>query len=232
MKANSLKRRQFLQRASGALGVLSLGEALNFSSAAAAESASALDAKAKEALDNILKELEPQGKAYLTVPRKDGQFLNLLVKLARAQNVLEIGTSIGTAAIWLSLGLEETGGKLTTLEILEDRVQKAKANVAKAGLAHRVAFKQGDAHQIVPTLEGPFDMIFLNADKEGQVDYFNKLYPKKLTPGGLLFCHNAIRSREKLQEYLDLVSKHPDFDTVIVSATMNDGFALSYRHKK
>jgi len=232
MKTNSLKRRQFLHQAGGALGVISLGQALAFPSARAAESTAELEKKAKAELEKIMKEMEAQGKGYLAVPRKDGQFLNWLVKVARAQNVLEIGTSIGFSAIWISSGLEETGGKLTTIEILEERVQKAKENVAKAGLTHRVTFKQGDAHQIVPALEGPFDMIFFDADKEGQADYFNKLYPKKLAPGGLLLCHNAIRSRGQMQDYLDLVTKHPDFDTVIVSATMDDGFALSYRHKK
>jgi caffeoyl-CoA O-methyltransferase len=232
MKTNSLKRRQFLQKTGGALGVMSMGQALTFRSAEAAESMAEVEKKAKEELEKIMKEMEAQGKGYLAVPRKDGQFLNFLVKVARAQNVLEIGTSIGFSAIWMGAGLEETGGKLTTIEILEERVQKAKENVGKAGLTHRVNFKQGDAHQIVTTLEGSFDMIFLDADKEGQAEYFKKLHPNKLAPGGLLLCHNAIRSRDQMKEYLDLVSKHPDFDTVIISATMDDGFALSYRHKK
>jgi caffeoyl-CoA O-methyltransferase len=84
---------------------------------------------------------------------------------------------------------------------------------------------------VVPTLDGPFDFVFLDADKEGQADYFNKLFPKKLTHGALLVSHNAIRHRENMKEYLDLVENHSELDTVILSLTMEDGFAVSYRHR-
>lgn len=73
--------------------------------------------------------------------------------------------------------------------------------------------------------------MFLDADKEGQVDYFRKLYPDKLAPGGILAAHNAIRQAGAMREYLDLVRRHPDFDSVTVSATMEDGFCLSYRRR-
>jgi hypothetical protein len=62
----------------------------------------------------------------------------------------------------------------------------AKKHVGQAGLLPRVTFKEGDAHQVLAALEGPFDFVLLTADKGGQVDYFNKLFPKKLLPGGLL----------------------------------------------
>lgn len=224
MRMTTCRRRQFLT--AGAMSAFSFAQ--GFTNAAEALP----DNKAKEVLEEISKELEPLGKGYLSVPPKDGQFLNLLVKITRAQNILEIGTSLGTSAIWIALGLEETGGKLTTIEILEDRVQAARDNLAKAGLAHRVTLKQGNAHEIVPTLEGPYDIVFLDADKDGQLDYFNKLYSKKLSPGGIFITQNAIRMREQLQEYLAMIGKHPDFDTVILSASMDDGFALSYRHRK
>ncbi|HZO84174.1 MAG TPA: class I SAM-dependent methyltransferase, partial [Verrucomicrobiae bacterium] len=109
-------------------------------------------------------ELEAKGPKFLSVPRKDGEFLNLLVKATRAKNVLEIGTSHGYSAIWMGQGLEETGGHMTTVEILPERVKLAKEHVARAGLSHRVTFKEGDAHEVVPTLEGPFDFVFLDAD--------------------------------------------------------------------
>jgi predicted O-methyltransferase YrrM len=78
----------------------------------------------------------------------------------------------------------------------------------------------------------PYDMVFLDADKEGQLDYFGKLYPKKLPPGGVLVAQNAIRMREPLKDYLDMIGQHPDFDTVIANAGAEDGFAVSYRHRK
>ena len=142
---------------------------------------------------------------------------------------MELGTGFGYTTIWLALGLEETGGRLTTIEILPDRAELAKKHVSQAGLSRRVTFKQGDAHAIVPTLAGPFDIAYLDADKAGQVDYFNKLFPKKLPPGSLLIAHNAILRADAMKDYLDLVRKHPAFDTLLVSATPDDAFALSYR---
>jgi caffeoyl-CoA O-methyltransferase len=185
----------------------------------------------KESLDRLLAELEAKGRQMLSVPKQDGQFLKLMVKATRARSVLEVGTSHGYSAIWISLGLEETGGKLVTIDIDPEKVRLAKANVGKAGLSERVTFHEGDAHQIVGGLEGPFDFVFLDADKDGQMDYFKKLYPNKLLPGGVIAVHNAIHSRSAMKDYLDMISRHPDFDSVTLSLTMDDGFAISYRHR-
>lgn len=182
-------------------------------------------------LEKLLPELEAKRRQNLNVPREDGRLLNLFVQMTGAKRALEVGTSNGYSAIWIALGLEATGGKLTTIEIDPQRHQEAKENLGKAGLADRVTFLLGDAHKVVRDLEGPFDFIFLDADKEGMKDYFDALFPK-LQPGGVLLCHNAIRQKKALQEYLDLVTRHPELDTVILSATMDDGFAVSRRKKK
>lgn len=181
-------------------------------------------------LEKLLAELEAKRGTYTNVPRKDGEFLNLLVKLVGAKNALEIGTSNGYSAIWITLGLEKTGGKLTTIEIDPQRVQEAKENLGKVGLASRVTFLEGDAHKVSRTLEGPFDFIFLDADKGNEMDYFNKLF-SKLQPGGVFVLHNAIRFKEQMRPYLEHVSKHPQLDTVILSLTMEDGFSLSYKKR-
>ena len=143
-----------------------------------------------------------------------------------------MGTSQGYSVLWISLGLEETGGKITTIDIALEKVKLAKANIARAGLSHRVTFLQGDAHQLLPTLEGPFDFVFLDADKEGQPDYFKKLHPKKLAAGGIIAVHNAIRMRESMKDYLDMIATHPDFDSVVLPLTMDAGFSGSYRKRK
>jgi predicted O-methyltransferase YrrM len=225
-----LDRRQFVQTTSTIAGLAALGA--GGSRAWGADAAAPATApKGSEAIEKLLAELESKRGDFLSVPRKDGQLLNLLVKALRARSVLELGTSQGYSTIWISLALEETGGKLTTVELLPDRSALAKEHLAAVGLAHRVTFKQGDAHEIVPTLDGPFDFVFCDADKEGQPDYFKKLHPKKLMPGGLIAVHNAIRSRGSMRDYFDLVTKAAEFDTVVVSATMDDGFALSYRRR-
>jgi predicted O-methyltransferase YrrM len=98
-------------------------------------------------------------------------------------------------------------------------------------LSQRITLIKGDAHAEVPRLEGPFDFVFLDADKEGQMDYFKKLYPRKLSPGAILAVHNAISQASSMRDYLDMIRKHPEFDTVVLSVTMDDGFCLSYRHR-
>ncbi len=95
---------------------------------------------------------------------------------------------------------------------------------------HRITLVRGDAHKEIPKIAGLFDLVFLDADKEGQMDYFRKLYPKKLVPGGILAVHNAIHQAGAMKDYLDMIRKHGDFDTVTLSLTMEDGFCLSRRH--
>ena len=226
-----LKRREFFKIT---------GEALGFF-AVATHVPSAIADTAKEdlrpvkrdpvQLKKLLDQMDAKGYQFWSVPRKDGEFLHFFVKATRARNVLEVGTSHGFSAIWMGLGLEEIGGRLTTIEIDKERYNLARKNVSEAGLSQRVTLIRGDAHVEVTKIEGPFDFVFLDADKEGQVDYFNKLYPKKLIPGGMIAVHNALRQADSMKDYLDMIRKHPDFDTVTVSVTMDDGFCLSYRHR-
>jgi caffeoyl-CoA O-methyltransferase len=230
MKAHrEVGRRLFLKQSSALVGLAALiGNSNSF--AAVEEPVSASQKKA-QAIEKVLEEMEKKGKEFLSVARKDGEFLQLLVKTARARNVLEIGTSHGYATIWIGRALEETGGKITTIEIMPERVQLAKTHVERAGLSQRVTFLQGDAHELVGTFDGPFDFVMLDADKERERDYFEKLFPRKLAPGCIIAAHNAIKSRDAMKDYLDRISQHPEFDTVVLSLTMDDGFAVSYRHR-
>jgi predicted O-methyltransferase YrrM len=182
-------------------------------------------------LKRLLDDMDSKGYQFWSVPRKDGEFLHLLVKATHAKNALELGTSHGFSAIWIGLGLEETDGQLTTIEIDRDRYDLARRHVNEAGLSQRVTCIKGDAHVEVAKLEGPFDFVFMDADKEGHLDYFKKLFPKKLVPGGILLVHNAIRQAHSMRDYLQMIRKHPDFDTITLSVTMDDGFCLSYRHR-
>ena len=105
-------------------------------------------------INRLLEQMEAQGNRYWSVPRKDGEFLQLLVKATRARDVLELGTSHGYSAIWMGLGLEETGGRLTTLEIDRARYELARKNMMEAELYPNVTCILGDAHLEVTKLEG------------------------------------------------------------------------------
>ena len=222
----TVRRRDFLAAAGGFLSFV-----VSTRHGAAADASPETVKRDPAKLRRLLEDMDAQGHRYWSVPRKDGEFLHFLVKATQARNVLEVGTSHGYSAIWMGLALEETGGRLTTIEIDPARHDVARKHVTEANLSQRVTLIRGDGHAEVPKLDGPFDFVFLDADKEGQVDYFHKLYPRKLVLGGVLAAHNAIRQAGSMRDYLDLVRKHPDFDTVTVSATMDDGFCLSYRRR-
>jgi len=223
-------RRVFLATAGTALGLGALGGRLR-SAAHAAEAGARPVERDPMQLQRLLRTMEAKGGDYWSVPRADGELLHFLIKATRARSVLEVGTSHGYSAVWMGLALEETGGRLTTIEIDSARHDLARRHVAQAGLSQRITLLHADAHVAIPELDGPFDFVFLDADKEGQVAYFQALYPRKLAPGGLLAVHNAIRQAAAMRDYLDLIRRHPDFDTVTVSATMDDGFCLSYRRR-
>ena len=229
--AQRLGRREFLERAGGLAGLLVLGAV---APAALPQTGNTTHSPSKTdtaRVRKLLDEMESKIGRYWSTPRKDAEFLNLMVKATRAVHVLKVGTSQGYSAIWMGLALEETGGRLTTLEIDTGRHALAQRNVREAGLAGRVTLIRGDAHREIAGLKGPFDFVFLDADKDGQMDYFKKLYPNKLAPGAIIAVHNAISEAGDMKDYTDMIRRRPDFDTVIVSTTMADGICLSYRHR-
>jgi caffeoyl-CoA O-methyltransferase len=106
--------------------------------------------------------MEAAGKTYLSVGSVEGRMLRLLTETADAKHVVEIGTSTGYSGLWFCLALQRTGGKLTTFEIDSARADLARTHFRKAG---------------VERLAAPIDVVFLDADKKGYVDYLNKLLP-------------------------------------------------------
>jgi len=221
-----MQRRDFITETSGA-GLLAL---LGGWSAAEAKAAAfpSLAPEVLAAREKVMAELE--ANLGMSVPRADGQFLNLLVHVTEAQRVLEIGTFRGYSGIWMGIGLEQTGGKLMTVEIDPRRVKEAGDNFRRAGLADRVEIIQGDGHRVAEQVEGPFDMVFLDAEKGNEVSYFEKLFPK-LRPGGFLVLHNAINYRNPMKPYLDLVAGHSELIAITLSVSPNDGMSVSFRKR-
>jgi len=159
-------------------------------------------------LDDIL-----ANQRHLNVPRHDGRLLRIMAQAMGARNVVEIGTSTGYSAIWLGLALKATGGKLTTYEIDAGRAKVARANFKSAGMAGIITLVEGDAHEEVQKHEGTIDLIFLDADKKGYVDYLEKLLPK-LRPGGLVMAHN-IDPRMADPKYMEAITTNPNLETVV-----------------
>lgn len=136
----------------------------------------------------VMAELE--ANRGMGVPRPDGQALKALVEEIGAKQAVEIGTFRGYSGLWLALGLRTTGGALTTYEIDPQTAESARRTFERAGVQDRITIVVCDAHQEVTKLSGPIDLVFIDADKEGYLDYLEKLLPK-VRKGGVIVAHNV-----------------------------------------
>ena len=162
------------------------------------------------------------------VPMADGQLLHDLVLENGYTAALEIGTSTGHSAIWIAWALSKTGGRLTTIEIDEGRYRQALENFEAAGLSDYIDARLADAHELVLNLEGPFDFVFLDADKDWYARYFDAVFPK-LEVGGCFTAHNVSgRRMGGINEFLERLENTEDLDTEIVPASRS-GMSVSYK---
>ncbi len=164
------------------------------------------------------------GDLYANVPSADGRLLRMLVESVNAKSVIEIGASTGLSGMWIAMGLQKTGGKLTTFELDPGRAASARANYKKAGVGGIVTLVEGDAHQNIRKLKEPVDVVFIDAEKEGYVDYLKTLLPL-VRPGGLILAHNS----DMVADYLRLVNSNADLDTVIY--TTGGGMAVTLKKR-
>ncbi len=148
------------------------------------------------------------------VPYQDGQVLFNLILNNNYTKALEIGTSTGHSAIWMAWALSKTGGRLITIEIDAGRYRTALENFKQAGVASLIDARLADAHQLVRQLEGPFDFIFSDADKEWYLQYFKDL-DGKLPKGGCFTAHNVNHPFGGIKEFLDYVQGLPNYLTTI-----------------
>jgi predicted O-methyltransferase YrrM len=162
----------------------------------------------------------------LNVPFVDGQTLHDLIVKNKYTSALEIGTSTGHSTIWLAWAMSKTGGKVTTLELNEQRHHQAIKNLTEAGLISFVDARLGDAHELVKQLPGPFDFVFSDADKNWLKQYFLDVTPK-LKTGGCYTTHNVIDGNSP-KDYLDFVQSNPGFQTTIDKKS-RAGIMISYK---
>ncbi len=159
----------------------------------------------------VLDRMIADREVFLEVDAENGRMLRLLAEATGAKNVVEIGTSTGYSGLWLSLGLQKTGGKLTTFEIDPTRAAQARRHFEEAGVNALVTVVLGDAHESVKRLKDPIDALFLDADKEGYKSYLQTLLPL-VRPGGLIMADNV----EMAQDYVQAVTTDPQLDTIFV----------------
>jgi predicted O-methyltransferase YrrM len=199
------------------------------SSAAAKTDSEDLDARVKKFLDS-----HDWGWGDMNVPAVDGQTLYDIILKNKYTRALEIGTSTGHSSTWIAWALSKTGGKLITIEINKRRHSEALENFEAAGLSEYIDARLGDAHTIVPALEGPFDFVFSDADKGWYKNYLIAVLPK-LEVGGCYTTHNVSmrrrgRGRGGSGDYLDYLLSLANMETTVDSS--GNGLAISYKKSK
>lgn len=175
----------------------------------------------------VLAEIKSKDQGLLAVSEEDGQFLRLMVATSGAKHALEIGGASGYSAIWIGLGLRDTGGRLTTIEYDPQRAKELAANVKRAGLSDIVTVIPGDAVQAIPKVPGTFDFVFLDAWKKDYRRFFDMVYPR-LDKWGLFIAHNVVNKRSEMGDFLDAIQKHPTLWTTIVSPS-GEGMSVSLK---
>jgi caffeoyl-CoA O-methyltransferase len=122
----------------------------------------------------------------------EGRFLEFLVRQTKARRILELGTFTGWSSISMALGLAE-GGRITTCDVNEETTAIARRYAEEAGVADRIEYRLGPGLETIASLDGPFDLIFIDADKENYVNYYEAVLPK-LADDGFIVADNVLWS--------------------------------------
>ena len=166
-------------------------------------------------------------ECLLPVGPATGQLMNILINEAKAQTILEIGTSHGYSTVWLAEAARATGGKVITLDVHACKQEYARSALGKAGLVSRVEFKLGDARESMAALAGPVDFVLLDLSKDLYIPCFDLVYPK-LGLGAMVIADNMLFpefSRKDAGEYGMHVRAKPDIQSVLLP--VGSGIELS-----
>jgi predicted O-methyltransferase YrrM len=191
------------------------------------------------ALDEALAASKSAGLPSINVSPNQGKLLHLLARLKGAARILEIGTLGGYSTIWLARALPADGGRLVTLEAAPKHAEVARANLARAGVDHLVDLRLGPALETLPKLAaegaGPFDLVFIDADKESTPDYFTWAL-KLARRGSVIIVDNVVRtgavadatSRDAgvlgIRRFMEMAAKEPRVSATAIQTVGSKGY--------
>ncbi len=175
--------------------------------------------------------LDKTREDFWNVDNESANFLSLLIKTSGAKNALEIGTSNGYSTIWLAKALKTTGGKLTTIEFWDNRLDVAVENFKKTGVADIIEPKLGQAVMILEEMaysNNPpvFDFVFIDANKSEYIKYF-KLVDKMLKKGGIIAADNILSHYKKVEPYIKEITSRTDYQSQLIP--LDTGIMVSYK---
>lgn len=170
---------------------------------------------------------EDRRQKMLNLEPQTAHLVSLLVRSGKYTRLLEIGTSNGYSTCWLAWSVQQTGGRVTSIDREPGKHQLAEANLQRAGLRGLVDLRCGEATAIVATLPGPFDCVFFDADRSSAPAQLHLLLPK-LAPEVLLLADNALSHPQEIAGYLAAVRALPDVEHLTIP--VGKGLSVAYRN--
>jgi predicted O-methyltransferase YrrM len=174
-----------------------------------------------------LKTMRASQRGMMNVAPAEGEYLSNMIRKLNGKRVLEIGTSNGYSGIWMAMALRETGGKLITLEIDKGRHSLALKNFKAVGLDNVVDARLTDALKELEKLQGPFDLVFIDAWKPDYMKYLQMTLPM-VRSGGAITAHNVHSHPGPMQDFLQEIKTNPSLKTEFVSVG-RAGISVSYK---
>ena len=189
----------------------------------------------KKSIEIVLNELETQSSLeksrkvdviaenrMLAITKETGEMLNMVLRLNNVKNMLEVGTSTGYSTIWCAEAISDNSGEIITIEQNLNKIKRAKENFQKSELSDRISIKEGLAMKILEELnsqekyQGFFDFVFIDADKENIIEYFDLIFPMVST-NGIIVTDNMLypeKYRPDMKKFSDYLKTNPRLRTI------------------
>jgi len=177
-------------------------------------------------LEETLRSLEATKNDFWNISRETGDFIEFLIKVSKAQNVLELGTSNGYSGLRIAQALKETGGHLTTIEYWEKRRSVAVENFKKCGMDDIITAKLGAAETVIEEeLQNEnFDFVFIDANKAGYIKFLHLIHPL-LKKGGIIVADDVLSHCEQVKPFVDEITNRDDYSAQILN--LPDGVLIA-----
>ena len=204
----------------------------------------------RENIRSVLKKLEERSELeksekiqvnhderMLTISNETGEFFNILLKAMKAKKILEVGMSVGFSTLWFADAILANNGKIVTIEENRDKITRAKKNFEEAGVSAQIEIQEGKALQILHRLatseseQQQFDFVFLDADKENNIKYFDLVLPL-VRVGGIIATDNILYPEEfrpEMKKFTEYIKSKPNVQTMTLD--LGNGEEISIKTK-
>jgi predicted O-methyltransferase YrrM len=180
----------------------------------------------KQELFDVLSDLEMRGDAAGILSYEAAKLLSILAVSNKARTIVEVGSGVGYATLWLAYAASLTGGKVLTCELDPAKAEETRRNLEKAGVAAQVELLSGDAREVFRPRDEAVDLLFLDAKNSQYETYFDVVY-KQMGVGAMIVANGVVADESELADYTTYVQNHPNLESVTVP--VGDGLEISVK---